>query len=77
MSCSSFRSPGPFGTTLSLCFIVSQYKGSHEWCLAFAPCGILTDEVVFQRFCDTNGDGKYGCGDSQFDDSDDGDVCVL
>ena len=56
--------------------IVSSYKGDHEWCLAYTPTGIITwDEVIFQRSCDTNSDGKYGCGDVQFDNSDDADVC--
>ena len=56
--------------------IVSQYKGDHQWCLAYTPTGVITwDEVTFQRFCDTNDDGKYGCGDTQFDNSEDGDVC--
>ena len=51
--------------------------GSHEWCLAFEPWvnGLTFDQVVFNNYCDTNGDSKYGCGDAQFDDSDDGEVC--
>ena len=36
--------------------------------LAYTPTGVITwDEVTFQRFCDTNDDGKYGCGDTQFE----------
>ena len=56
--------------------IVSQYPGDHEWCLAYTPTGIVTwDEITFQRACDSDGNGSYGCGDVQFEDSEDGDVC--
>ena len=56
--------------------IVSQYVGDHQWCLAYTPTGIITfDEISWSRFCDTNGDGKYGCGDSAFESSSDGEVC--
>ena len=51
--------------------------GSHEWCKAYVPWseGLSFDMVTWQRSCDTNNDGKYGCGDSQFDSSDDAGVC--
>ena len=51
--------------------------GSHEWCKAFVPWtnGLSFDQVAFNQSCDTNGDDKYGCGDTQFNDSEDGDVC--
>ena len=56
--------------------IVSQYVGDHQWCLAYTPTGWLTfDEQSFNRFCDSNGDGRYACGDSTFDSSSDGDIC--
>jgi len=31
--------------------------------------------ISWQRACDTNNDGEYGCGDARFDASDDADVC--
>jgi hypothetical protein len=51
--------------------------GSHEWCLAFEPwaSGLTFDQVAFNYSCDTNRDNKYGCGDVQFDASEEGDVC--
>jgi hypothetical protein len=51
--------------------------GSHDWCLAFEPWanGLTFDQVSFNWSCDTNGDNKYGCGDTQFDESEEGDVC--
>jgi hypothetical protein len=56
--------------------IVSQYPGDHEWCLAYTPTGTITwDEITFQRACDSDGSGSYGCGDVQFENSEDGDVC--
>ena len=30
---------------------------------------------LWQRACDTNNDGSYGCGDTKFDASDDAGVC--
>ena len=53
--------------------------GSHGWCKAFEPWanGLTFDQVSFNYACDTDNDGDYGCGDSQFDDSDDGAVCPL
>lgn len=56
--------------------IVSQYPGDHTWCLAYTPTGTITwDEVTFQSACDSDGNGSYGCGDVQFENSEDGDVC--
>lgn len=51
--------------------------GSHEWCKAYIPWseGLSFDMVTWQRSCDTNRDGKYGCGDKGFDNSDDAGVC--
>jgi len=51
--------------------------GSHEWCKAYIPWseGLSFDMVTWQRSCDTNNDGKYGCGDAKFDNSDDAGVC--
>jgi len=51
--------------------------GSHEWCKVYIPCseGLSFDMVTWQRSCDTNNDGKYGCGDAKFDNSDDAGVC--
>ena len=51
--------------------------GSHDWCEAFEPWanGLTFDQVYFNQVCDTNRDGKYGCGDVQFEASVDGDVC--
>jgi hypothetical protein len=51
--------------------------GSHEWCKAYEPWseGLTFDMITWQRFCDSDNDGKYGCGDTQFDASDDGGFC--
>jgi hypothetical protein len=51
--------------------------GSHEWCKAYVPWheGLTFDMISWQRACDTNNDGKYGCGDKTFDASEDGGVC--
>ena len=51
--------------------------GSHEWCLAFEPWanGLTFDQIAFNQVCDTDNDGDYGCGDAQFDASEDGGVC--
>ena len=51
--------------------------GSHEWCKAYIPWheGLTFDMISWQRACDTNRDGKYGCGDKTFDDSVDGGAC--
>lgn len=52
--------------------------GSHEWCKVYVPWseGLTFDMITWQRGCDTNNDGKYGCGDAQFDSSDDAGVCT-
>ena len=52
--------------------------GSHEWCKAYVPWaeGLTFNMVAWQRSCDTDNDGKYGCGDKQFDDSEDSGVCT-
>ena len=52
--------------------------GSHQWCKAYVPWseGLTFDMISWQRTCDTNNDGKYGCGDTQFDDSSEGSVCT-
>lgn len=52
--------------------------GSHEWCKAYVPWheGLTFDMISWQQACDTNRDGKYGCGDAKFDNSDDAGVCT-
>ena len=52
--------------------------GSHQWCKAYVPWseGLTFDMIAWQRSCDTNNDGKYGCGDTQFDESSEGGVCA-
>lgn len=51
--------------------------GSHEWCKAYIPWheGLTFDMISWQRACDTNKDGKYGCGDTGYDNSEDGGAC--
>lgn len=51
--------------------------GSHEWCKAHEPFkyGFTFDDQLWVRVCDTNNDYKYGCGDTQFDASEDGKAC--
>ncbi len=51
--------------------------GSHEWCKTYVPWseGLTFDMITWQRFCDTDNDGKYGCGDDTFDSSEDAGVC--
>ena len=51
--------------------------GSHEWCKAYIPWheGLTFNMISWQRACDTNRDGKYGCGDVGFDNSADAGVC--
>ncbi len=51
--------------------------GSHEWCKAYIPWheGLTFDMISWQRACDTNRDGKYGCGDTGYDNSADGAYC--
>ena len=54
-----------------------QTVGSHEWCKAYTPWseGFTFTMQYWQRGCDTNKDGSYGCGDETFDASDDASVC--
>jgi len=51
--------------------------GTHEWCKAHVPFefGFTFSDQYWQRGCDTNKDGSYGCGDDLFDASDDASVC--
>jgi hypothetical protein len=42
--------------------------GSHDWCKVYIP---WSEGLTF----DMINDGKYGCGDSQFDNSEDAGVC--
>lgn len=58
-------------------FTPSGQIGSHEWCIDFEPWvnGLTFDQVSFNYACDTDGNNVYGCGDAQFDESDDGAVC--
>ena len=51
--------------------------GSHEWCKTYVPWseGLTFDMITWRRFCDTDNDGKYGCGDETFDNSEDAGVC--
>ena len=51
--------------------------GGHSWCKTYVPWseGLTFDMITWQQACDTNNDGKYGCGDTRFDASDEGGVC--
>ena len=51
--------------------------GTHEWCKAHVPfeLGYTFTDQYWQRACDSNKDGEYGCGDEKFDASDDASVC--
>ena len=62
--------PDPAGTD-------NMAIGSHAWCGAYVPWheGLTFDMISWQRACDTDNDGKYGCGDDGFNDSDEGGVC--
>ena len=53
--------------------------GSHEWCKTYVPWseGLTFDMILWQRACDTDNDGKYGCGDTNFDASADGGVLLF
>ena len=55
----------------------SMQVGSHEWCKAYVPWseGYTFTMQYWQRGCDTNNDNKYGCGDTGYDASTDGDAC--
>ena len=51
--------------------------GSHPWCKAYVPWheGLTFNMISWQRMCDTNNDGKYGCGDDRYNNSEDGGAC--
>ena len=51
--------------------------GSHAWCKSYVPWGegLTFDMITWQRYCDTDNDGKYGCGDQTFDASEEGGTC--
>jgi len=51
--------------------------GSHAWCKAYTPWseGLTFSMVAWQRYCDTDNNGSYGCGDDTFDSSEDAGVC--
>jgi hypothetical protein len=51
--------------------------GGHEWCKTHVPFeyGFSFSDQLWVRACDKNNDGSYGCGDEQFDASDDAAVC--
>ena len=51
--------------------------GSHEWCKAYVPWseGLTFGMVAWQRYCDTDNNGSYGCGDDTFDSSEEAGVC--
>lgn len=57
--------------------VVDEQPGSHAWCKAYTPWseGFTFAMQTWIRACDSNNDGKYGCGDERYDASDDGDVC--
>ena len=56
----------------------NMQPGSHEWCKTYIPWseGLTFGMITWQRACDTNDDYKYGCGDTQFDQSEDSGVCT-
>jgi hypothetical protein len=58
-------------------FTPSGQIGSHEWCLDFEPWanGLTFDQISWNYACDTNGNNVYGCGDSQFEESEGAGVC--
>tara|TARA_Y100000389_G_C17286623_1_gene425803 strand:- start:224 stop:649 length:426 start_codon:yes stop_codon:yes gene_type:complete len=51
--------------------------GGHDWCKAYVPWseGLTFDMITWQKVCDDDNDGKYGCGDTRFNASEDGGVC--
>ena len=51
--------------------------GSHAWCKAYVPWseGLTFGMVAWQRYCDTDNNGSYGCGDDTFDSSEEAGVC--
>ena len=55
----------------------SMQMGSHEWCKAFVPWseGLSFTHVAWQRTCDSDNNGTYGCGDDTWAASDEANVC--
>lgn len=53
--------------------------GSHSWCKAHVPfaTGYSFSDQAWQKYCDTNNDGEYGCGDTTFDASEDSASCSV
>ena len=51
--------------------------GSHQWCKTYVPWaeGLTFDTISWQRFCDTDNDGKYGFVDDTFNNSEDDGGC--
>ena len=49
--------------------------GEHQWCKDFEYTGFTFSYISWNRYCDTNGDQKYGCGDEPYDTSSDGKAC--
>jgi len=49
--------------------------GEHEWCKDFVMEGYSFAYLSWTRYCDTNTDQKYGCGDVTWDASEDGAAC--
>ena len=49
--------------------------GEHEWCKDFKIEGFSFAYLSWTRYCDTNNDQKYGCGDDPWDASEDGAAC--
>ena len=49
--------------------------GEHQWCKDFKMEGFSFAYVSWNRYCDTNNDSKYGCGDDPWDASEDGAAC--
>ena len=51
--------------------------GSHEWCKAYIPWseGFTFNMQAWMRYCDTDNNNSYGCGDKTCDSSDDASVC--
>lgn len=51
--------------------------GSHEWCKAYVPWseGLTFTQVMWQRSCDSDNNGVYGCGDDTWAASDEANVC--
>lgn len=55
----------------------SMQMGSHEWCKAFVPWseGLSFTQIAWQRSCDSDNNGVYGCGDELWAASDEANVC--